>query len=278
MQTHRISFSLYSKKIFQEPPTPANLAPSCERKDSSNLQVATTTTLAPFSEKWVDVDPPTAPNKSHLLVMPLADDDAMATPGLYMANKATKQISVINTSELPITLLKGQTIAHVELSKIESTNLTNLLQNEDNMQLTVNAIESVSKAKSNGEKYSKHNNAYKDVNLSALPSKYKAQFQNILKQYRDVISAAPEDVGQCPVIKQDIKLIDPTAVASTPPYRLPAGLSHIVHNYVDRLLKAGVIRKSTSPFSSPIMLVKKPHAKDSDPPIEQYRVVNDFRK
>jgi len=216
MQTHRISFSLYSKKIFQESPAPREITPQCDRKDSSLLTVATTTTLAPLSEKWVDIKFPAVKEKSHLIVMPLANDDAIATPGLYLANKATKQISVINTSELPIQLQSGQQIAHIELTNCQSTDMANLFQNEDHSHFTVNTINTIS-ASTEGKQLNTSNQAYKEVDLSALPHDFKNQFRNILRQYRDVISAAPEDVGKCPVIKQDIKLIDPTAIASTPP-------------------------------------------------------------
>jgi hypothetical protein len=62
-------------------------------------------------------------------------------------------------------------------------------------------------------------------------------------------------------------------------YRLPHHLLPIAHKYVDQLLSSDVIRLSKSPFSSPLMLVKKPGLKDSNKPIEdQFRVVHDYRK
>ena len=47
-------------------------------------------------------------------------------------------------------------------------------------------------------------------------------------------------------------------------------------DYVDKLLKLGVIRPSTSVFNSPLMLVKKPNADPSKPLGEQYRLVQNY--
>ena len=47
---------------------------------------------------------------------------------------------------------------------------------------------------------------------------------------------------------------------------------------MDKLLKAGIIQHSRSPYSSPLMLVKKANATPDKPIMEQFRVVNDFRK
>jgi hypothetical protein len=95
----------------------------------------------------------------------------------------------------------------------------------------------------------------------------------------DVFSIDTGDVGKCDIIKQQLTLIDKNKVCSTPPYIIPHHLLPIAHTYVDQLLSSDVIRPSKSPFSSPLMLVKKPGLKDSKTPIEeQFRVVHDYRK
>ena len=45
---------------------------------------------------------------------------------------------------------------------------------------------------------------------------------------------------------------------------------------MDRLLKSGVIRPSTSVFNSPLMLVKKPNVSKDKPLREQYRLVHNY--
>ena len=73
-----------------------------------------------------------------------------------------------------------------------------------------------------------------------------------------------------------IRLKDPSKIVNIPPYRLPHNLLTVVHEYVDKLLEAGVIRHSTSPFSSPIMLVRKAGADPAGPLTSTYRVVHNY--
>ena len=47
-------------------------------------------------------------------------------------------------------------------------------------------------------------------------------------------------------------------------------------DYVQKLLAAGVVRKSNSVFNSPLMLVKKPHADPNKPLTKQYCLVHNY--
>jgi hypothetical protein len=115
--------------------------------------------------------------------------------------------------------------------------------------------------------------------VAQIPDEQKAVFANILSKHSDVFSIDKGDVGKCDIIKQQLTLIDKNKVCSPTPYIIPHHLLPIAHEYVDQLLNSDVIRPSKSPFSSPLMLVKKPGFKDSKTPIEeQFRVVHDYRK
>ena len=115
--------------------------------------------------------------------------------------------------------------------------------------------------------------------VARIPDEQKAVFANILSEHSDVFSIDKGDIGKCDIIQQKLTLMDKNKVCSTPPYRIPHHLLPVAHEYVDPLLSSDVIRPSKSPFSSPLMLVKKPGLKDSKTPIEeQYRVVHDYRK
>ena len=50
-----------------------------------------------------------------------------------------------------------------------------------------------------------------------------------------------------------------------------------MENYVQTLLEAGIVRKSTSPFCSPLLLVKKANSTPDQPLVQQFRVVHDYR-
>ena len=101
---------------------------------------------------------------------------------------------------------------------------------------------------------------------------------NIINKYSDVFSINPNDIGHCKEIPQQIILTDPSKVACTPPYRIAPNLQPVVHEYVEKLYNANVIQKSTSPFCSPLLLVNKAGSNPSQPLVERYRVVHDFRK
>ena len=116
------------------------------------------------------------------------------------------------------------------------------------------------------------------VDYSKIPVHHRQKFITLVNKYSHVLDDTSTNIGQCKIMPQRITLKDPTKIACTPPYRCPPALQPVVDQYVDNLLKAGIIRPSMSSFSSPLMLVKKPKADPSRPIMEQYRVVHDFRK
>ena len=115
--------------------------------------------------------------------------------------------------------------------------------------------------------------------LKSIPEQFKGSYNELLSRFSDVFSVNPDDVGHCTKIPQHIRLKDPQSVSSTPPYRLPHNLLPVAHEYVKKLLARDIIRPSTSPFSSPLMLVRKPGKGDpSRPMVEQFRIVHDYRR
>ena len=62
--------------------------------------------------------------------------------------------------------------------------------------------------------------------------------------------------GETDVIQHQIKLTDDTPVRCKP-YPLPYAMREELWNEVDTMLEMGVVRPSTSPYASPIVMVKK---------------------
>ena len=117
------------------------------------------------------------------------------------------------------------------------------------------------------------------INLSHLANQQQQEaVKDLINKYSDVFSLDPNDIGHCTALPQRILLKDESKVANTPPYRIAPNLQGVVVQYVEKLFQAGVIQKSTSPFCSPLLLVKKAGSNPSQPIQEQYRVVHDFRK
>ena len=117
-----------------------------------------------------------------------------------------------------------------------------------------------------------------NVNMADIPRDKVSAYLSLMNEFSDVFSLNPDEVGNCSVLPQEIKLKNPSKVTCTPPYRIPYHLQSVVEEYVTKLLKANIIENSKSPFSSPLMLVKKASARTDAPLVEQYRIVHDFRQ
>ena len=114
------------------------------------------------------------------------------------------------------------------------------------------------------------------LDLSHIPSQHKPHYLSLLRSYADVFSKNDLDVGHCKSLPHQVRLKDPNRVTSVNQYRLAHHLKEVAIDYVERLLAAGVVRKSNSVFNSPLMLVKKPHTDPSKPLSEQYRLVHNY--
>ena len=104
--------------------------------------------------------------------------------------------------------------------------------------------------------------------LSAVLEPGKALVETI-NEFRDVISLDEGCVGGTNLIEHDIVLEDETPV-HVRPRPIPFHLRDVVLEQVSKMLSLGVIKKSVSPWSSPILLVPKPDGK--------YRFCVDFRQ
>ena len=114
------------------------------------------------------------------------------------------------------------------------------------------------------------------VKLDHLPLSVKGNYQALLREYADIFSRHDLDVGHSKTLPHTVRLTDHSKVVSVNQYRLPYHLKEVAIDYVEKLLKSGVIRPSTSVFNSPLMLVKKPNADPKKPLGEQYRLVHNY--
>ncbi len=118
-----------------------------------------------------------------------------------------------------------------------------------------------------------------DINLRGIPTQWRSRYLGILNKYRGtVITRNSVNIGCSTAVKQHITLTDPTMIVNTPPYRTPHHLVPVVHSYVRSLLDQKVIQHSTSPFNSPLMIVKKAGYDPEKPVGANFRIVHDYRK
>jgi hypothetical protein len=173
-------------------------------------------------------------------------------------------VEIENDSDFPLTIESDESLGFLQVVQ------------EGNLDEITSVRESYPKSESKltqiGRKIST------DVDLSKLPTSVRSHYVQLLKSYYDVFSLNTYDVGHTNILPQDITLKDPSKIACTPPYRIPEHLRPVAHEYINNLARAGIIQRSMSPFSSPLMLVRKGDAKPEKPLVEQYRVVHDYRR
>lgn len=229
-------------------------------------------TIEPHSEQALTIGIPSelrGAGKSCMLVEPYTEKVTMID-ALYDPNQSHCSLYVRNLTDSPMEICRGETIASGRCIDKE------LICQPNEVCKKTWEINSVQNRRSTTMLEYMHEVKNK---LLSVPGKYYSSYANLLKQYVDVFSVDTNDVGRCDVIKQKIVLSDNNKVCSTPPYRLPHNLLSVAHAYVRKLLQNDIIRPSKSPFSSPLMLVKKPGIIDPNKPIEeQYRVVHDYRR
>ena len=90
--------------------------------------------------------------------------------------------------------------------------------------------------------------------------------RRLLSSYADVMSETP---GLTQTITHDIRL-ESTEPVKSKVYPVPVHLHSHFENEVDNLLKLGIIKTSSSPYCSPVILVRKPDS--------TYRMAIDYRK
>lgn len=89
-----------------------------------------------------------------------------------------------------------------------------------------------------------------------LSSEERDQVQSLLREYSSVFAAHDQDLGCTHLVTHDIPLLDDIPVRQR--YRrIPPSDYELVKEHIHKLLEAEVIRESSSPYASPIVLVRK---------------------
>ncbi|WP_395009188.1 RNase H-like domain-containing protein, partial [Undibacterium sp.] len=112
------------------------------------------------------------------------------------------------------------------------------------------------------------------LQLNHLSTEQRAEIWPLIKDYAHVFYLENDKLGHYPHVKHRI-LVPP----GTPPirqrmYRLPHSQTQTVKDEISKLLAQGVIRESTSSWSSPLLLVSKRVAEGAKPEV---RMCIDFR-
>ena len=108
-----------------------------------------------------------------------------------------------------------------------------------------------------------------------VPAEYKNVLHRVLSANSDVFAAHDTDYGRTDTVTMKIDTQGHPPIKQRP-YRIPLAQQHIVDEAVEEMLEKGIIERSSSPWASPIVLVKK---KDGSTRFcVDYRKLNDVSK
>ena len=153
-------------------------------------------------------------------------------------------VRAINYSTETITLFKNQKLGAVE----QSETITNLPQMPTEF-LGSSAV---------------------NIELADADGDRKQKLKDLVQEYNDVFSAEKQDIGQYQGVQHHIQLIPDAVPVRQPLRRLPIAYQEPVKQQLRQMLNNGIIEKSTSPWASPLVIVKKPSG--------DIRICVDYRK
>ena len=107
-----------------------------------------------------------------------------------------------------------------------------------------------------------------DLSDSALSRKEKARQMRLLIRYREACSFRDE-IGECPNLEADIKVIDESPFFVRP-FPISEGDKPFMDKQMERLVSLGILSKNSTSHTSPVMLITRKLMKDK-------RQVVDFR-
>ena len=97
----------------------------------------------------------------------------------------------------------------------------------------------------------------------------KKKFYELIRAYQDIFDWNNDRIGTTNLLTYKMEMEEGPPIRSRP-YRLSPAESQVMKKEIDKLVRLGVLRPSTSEWSSPLLLIKKKNG--------SYRICSDMRK
>ena len=184
---------------------------------------------------------------STVLFEPLASGlpaGLLASPALVQVIRGTAYIPVTNVGSTDVVLY-----ARTVVGTLDAVNVVSLPPGVSEVPSCVAMLSSQTVAPTAQQQA-------EDVDLSPLSAEEQLQVRSLLRQYAPVFSAHDGDLGCTRLISHYIPVVDDAPVRQR--YRrIPPSEYEVVKEHINQLLSSQVIRESSSPYASPIVLVRK---------------------
>ncbi len=106
------------------------------------------------------------------------------------------------------------------------------------------------------DKYNQKTKFYKLIDEKVMDTHVKKMLEEILMEYDDVVSKGPHNIGNCKIVKHDIRLNDEKPIKCRQSPR-SAKENEWIKEQIDKMLKNRVIEPSTSPYAFNIVIIRK---------------------
>lgn len=100
-----------------------------------------------------------------------------------------------------------------------------------------------------------------DINVGPVSAQEHAELIKLLQNYRDCFSQSATNVGCAKSTQIEINLSEEKPFTYRP-YRVSESQQKIIREMIEELLASGIIRESSSPYASLVLLVKKKNGED----------------
>ncbi|XP_035796548.1 retrovirus-related Pol polyprotein from transposon 412 [Amphiprion ocellaris] len=168
----------------------------------------------------------------------------LASPALVRVTRGTAYIPIVNVGSTDV-LLYPRTV----VGSLDEVNVVSLPAGVTEVPFGLATVASQSVYTSVPEQIA-------TMDLSSLPAGEQGQVRALLTKYASVFAAHEGDLGCTNLIAHDIPLLDDTPVRQR--YRRISPSDYeLAKEHIHQLFEAQVIRESSSPYASPIVLVKK---------------------
>ena len=107
-----------------------------------------------------------------------------------------------------------------------------------------------------------------DLPREELDDEQQKKVNILFTEFESLFSKGDDDFGYCPSVEHRIELTDETPFKQRF-RRIPPSMLDEVRQHIEQQLAAGIIRRSHSPFSSDVVLVRKKNG--------QLRICSDYR-
>ena len=97
---------------------------------------------------------------------------------------------------------------------------------------------------------------FPDLSNSILNDDERVKFKNLFNKYRNVFAFPGDQLGRTSLVQHVIDTGDATPIKQRP-YRVSPDVKKEIDRQVDEMLEKGIIQESVSPWSSPVVLVKR---------------------